>query len=78
MTERPVLRMIMSDKKELLDPRSLEGFQVGDPIALIYGPDLIELIHNLKEILEDYQKLYEKYQECQRVIDQHIRKQGGG
>ncbi|HNR25838.1 MAG TPA: hypothetical protein PKI66_03870 [Methanobacteriaceae archaeon] len=76
--ERPVLRMYASDKKELLDPKSLEGFKPGDPIALIYGPDLISLIDDLKELLKDYKELYERYEDCQAVISKHIKKQGGG
>ena len=76
--ERPILRMTMSDKKELLDPKTLEGYQKGDTIALIYGHDLISIIDDLKELLDDYKELYEKYEEAREVIKKHIQKQGGG
>lgn len=78
MVERPILRITVSDKKELLDPKSLEGYQPGDTVALIYGPDLEKLVKDLKELLEDYQELYEKYEEAREVIKKHIQKQGGG
>ncbi|HNS25157.1 MAG TPA: hypothetical protein PKK85_03725 [Methanobacteriaceae archaeon] len=78
MVERPILRIIVSDKKELLDPKSLEGYQPGDTVALIYGPDLEKLVNDLKELLDDYQELYKKYDEAREVIKKHIEKQGGG
>lgn len=69
LLEKPVLRMTATDKKELLDPRSLEGYQPGDTIALIYGPDLIYLIDLLKESLDQNIELAIQLQLARELIE---------
>lgn len=61
MVERPVLRFTITEEKEYVDPHTLEGYQVGDTVGLIYGPDLEKLVKDLKELLDDYQELYKRY-----------------
>jgi len=76
--KRPVLRFTITDKKEYVDPRTLEGYKTGDTVALILGEDLIHIIDTLKGVLNDYIELQEDYEEAREVIKKHIQKQGGG